>query len=95
MTRDQIDLLCTDIRCGLSDPCGGVLPAVEGRPRSSAHTRIVTLGKLGLLRVIFLCFTIYKLIFLLVCRGGVGEGTKYPNLNGLSSFLKFSTVEEN
>ena len=79
----------------MSDPCGGVLPAVEGRPRSSAHTRIVTLGKLRLLRVIFLCIAIYKLIFLLVCRGGVGEGTKYPNLNGLSSFLKFSTVEEN
>ena len=34
------------------DPCGGVLPAVEGRPLSSVHTLVVYMIQLGLLRLI-------------------------------------------
>ena len=36
------------------DPCGGVLPAVEGRPLSSVHTLVVYMLQLKLLRVISL-----------------------------------------
>jgi len=67
------------------DPCGDALPAVEGRPRSSAHTRSDSLCKLGLLRVCYWILPIFNCFFL-VCRGGVGEGTKYPKLVEKSSF---------
>ena len=41
------------------DPCGGVLPAVEGRPLSSVHTLFVYMIELRLLRVFSLIFTIF------------------------------------